>query len=515
VGKPLRVLVIEDSEDDALLLLRELRRGGYDPEHLRIETAEQMQEALKQKWDLIVSDYSLPRFDPLSALKILQERGLDIPCILVSGSVDETTILNAMRAGAADYLMKDNLMRLSAAVDRELREAEGRKDRRRLEEQFRHAQKMEAIGRLAGGVAHDFNNLLTVITGYSELLLGAGSLNDFTRSALEEIKKAAERGGTLTRQLLVFSRKQKLVPKSVNLNDLVANMEKMLGRLIGENISMVSVLRPDIGLVRADVGQFEQVLMNLVVNARDAMPDGGKLTIETSNVDLTTPQVDLAPGPHVLLAVSDTGIGMDAQTQSHVFEPFFTTKEAGKGTGLGLATVYGIVKQCSGAITVYSEPGRGTTFRIYLPRVDQALEDMSTQPQSVGSLNGSENILIVEDDPEVRRLVCEILRSKGYQVLESTRGDEAIRIAGNFSGPLPLMIADVILPEMSGPDVVRKVKETRPGIRTIFISGYTDEAVLRHGMLEPGTAFLSKPFVPEDLARKVKEVLTAPKAEIR
>jgi signal transduction histidine kinase len=509
VGKPLRVLIIEDSEDDALLLLRELRRGGYDPDHRRIETADEMQEALKQKWDLIVSDYSLPHFDPLSALTMLEEQGLDIPCILVSGSVDETTILNAMKAGASDYLMKDNLMRLPAAVDRELREADSRRETRRLQDQVRHAQKMEAIGRLAGGVAHDFNNLLTVITGYSELLLGAGALNDFTRSALDEIKKASERGGALTRQLLIFSRKQKLLPKSVNLNDLVANMEKMLVRLIGEDISLVSVLRPDLGLVRADVGLFEQVLMNLVVNARDAMPQGGKVTIETSNINLNTPQVDLSPGPHVLLAVSDSGIGMDAETQSHIFEPFFTTKEAGKGTGLGLATVYGIVKQCSGAITVYSEPGRGTTFRIYLPRVDQAIEEVSEQPRTVGSLNGSENVLVVEDDPEVRQLICEILRAKGYQVLESTRGDEAIRIAQSFRDPLPLVVADVILPEMSGPDVVRQVREAKPGIRAIFISGYTDEAVLRHGMVEPGTAFLSKPFVPEDLARKVREVLIA------
>jgi signal transduction histidine kinase len=507
VGKPLRVLVIEDDEDDALLLLRELRRGGYDPVHQRVETAQEMQEALRQKWDLIVSDYSMPHFDPLSALRMLEEQDLDIPCILVSGSVDETTILDAMKAGAADYLMKDNLMRLVAAVDRELREADIRRERRRLEEQVRHAQKMEAIGRLAGGVAHDFNNLLTVITGYSELLLGAASVSDFTRTALEEIKKAAERGGSLTRQLLIFSRKQKILPKSVNLNDLVANMEKMLVRLIGEDVELVSVLKPDLGLVRTDVGLFEQVVMNLVVNARDAMPEGGKVTIETANVSLNTPQVDLTPGPHVMLAVSDTGIGMDAETQSHIFEPFFTTKEAGKGTGLGLATVYGIVKQCAGAITVYSEPGRGTAFRVYLPRVDQPIEEVRSRPESLGSLNGSETVLVVEDDAEVRRLICEILRAKGYHILESTKGEEAIQIARGFQGPLPLVVADVILPEMSGPDVVRKVREAKPDIRALFISGYTDEAVLRHGMVEPGVMFLSKPFVPEDLARKVREVL--------
>ena len=509
MGKPLRVLLIEDSEDDALLLLRELRRGGYDPVSQRIETGAEMEQVLAQKWDLIISDYSLPHFDPLTALKILEREDLDIPCIVVSGSVDETTILTAMKAGAADYLMKDNLMRLVPAVDRELREAASRRERRRLEEQVRHAQKMEAIGRLAGGVAHDFNNLLTVITGYSELLLGAGSLPDIVRSGLEEIKRASDRGGTLTRQLLVFSRKQKLSLKSVNLNDLVSNMEKMLGRLIGENIGLFTVLRPDLGLVRADTGHFEQVIMNMAVNARDAMPDGGKLVIETSNISLGVPQADLKAGPYVLLAISDTGVGMDPETQSHVFEPFFTTKEVGKGTGLGLATAYGIVKQSGGGIRVYSEKGRGTTFRIYLPRVDQPLEQEASAPMSAGSNNGSETVLVVEDDAEVRKLICEILRGHGYRVLETRTGDEAVQTARTFAGPVQLVLADVILPEMSGPEIVRGVKQHKPGIRALFISGYTDEAMLRHGMLEKGVTFLSKPFLPEVLAKKVREVLDA------
>ena len=510
MSKPLRVLLIEDSEDDALLLLRELRRHGYEPVSQRIETGSEMEEALPRKWDLVISDYSLPHFDPLSALKILQQQDLDIPCIVVSGSVDETTILNAMKAGAADYLMKDNLMRLGPAVDRELREAASRRERRRLEEQVRHAQKMEAIGRLAGGVAHDFNNLLTVITGYSELLLGGSvALPESVRTGLEEIKKAADRGGSLTRQLLIFSRKQKLSLKSVNLNDLVANMEKMLGRLIGEDISLFTRLQPDLGLVRADVGQFEQVVMNMVVNARDAMPDGGKLTIETSNVSLQTQQPDLKPGPHVLMAISDTGIGMTPETQSHIFEPFFTTKESGKGTGLGLATAYGIVKQSNGGIRVYSEPGQGTTFRIYLPRVDQPLEAAAAEPITVHSMNGTETVLVVEDDPEVRKLICEILRGRGYRVLETRTGDEAVQVAQSHQGPVQLVLTDVILPEISGPDIVKGVKQYKPGIRALYISGYTDEAVLRHGMLEKGVTFLSKPFMPEMLVRKVREVLDA------
>jgi CheY-like chemotaxis protein len=284
-------------------------------------------------------------------------------------------------------------------------------------------------------------------------------------------------------------------------------MEKMLTRLLSADIDLVTVLQPDLGVVRTDAGQFEQVLMNLVVNARDAMPDGGKLTVETANLTLSTPQVDLDPGAYVRLAISDTGIGMDAETQSHIFEPFFTTKEAAKGTGLGLATVYGIVKQSAGSIGVYSEPGRGTTFRIYLPRVDQPLEEMTRQAEPAHAMNGSEAVLIVEDDAEVRQLICQILRARGYQVLESTKGEEAIRIARAFPHALPLVVADVILPEMSGPEVVRQVEAARPGIRALYISGYTDEAVLRHGMLEPGVMFLSKPFVPEVLARKVREVL--------
>jgi CheY-like chemotaxis protein len=349
--------------------------------------------------------------------------------------------------------------------------------------------------------------LLTVITGYSELLLSGEPADETTRSALDEIRKAAERGGSLTRQLLIFSRKQKLTPKSVDLNDLVANMEKMLRRLIGEDINLLTVLRPDLGIACTDPGQFEQVIMNVVVNARDAMPHGGRLTVETGNITLTTSQVDLQPGPYVMLAISDTGTGMDAETQSHIFEPFFTTKEAGKGTGLGLATAYGIVKQSGGSITLYSEPGHGTTFKIYLPRVDQPLEIVEPAVQATGSLQGSETVLVVEDDAEVRKLISEVLRIRGYRVLESTNGPEAIRLVQSDGTQVQLVVADVILPEMSGPEVVRHLLALKPGVPALFISGYTDEAVLRHGMLESDAAFLSKPFLPEALARKVRETL--------
>jgi two-component system cell cycle sensor histidine kinase/response regulator CckA len=509
VELPLRVLIIEDSADDALLLARELRRGGYDPVSQRVETAAEMEKALEQKWDLIISDYSLPAFDPLRALKILKDKGLDIPCIVVSGGVDETTILAAMRAGASDYVMKDNLMRLGPAVDRELREAEGRRERRRLQEQFRHAQKLEAIGRLASGMAHDFNNLLTVITGYAEMLLADNTLSASARARLDEIRSAAGRGSSLTRQLLIFSRKQPMVPKVIHLNELVSNMEKMLHRLIGEDINLKTVLDPELNSVQTDTGQFEQVIMNLVVNARDAMPGGGNLIIETQNTEFDSGlrPVGLEPGQYAMLSVTDSGIGMDAETRSHLFEPFFTTKAAGKGTGLGLATAYGIVRQSGGAISVYSEPGMGSTFRIYLPRVDAAAEAATGDAVEVRSFRGTETILLVEDDDRVRSLVRDVLRMRGYTVLECSDGREATETARVHAGPIDLLLTDVVLPEMSGPEIAKQVGALKPGVRSLFISGYADESILRHGMLEPGSKFLSKPFLPEALARKIREVL--------
>jgi signal transduction histidine kinase len=428
---------------------------------------------------------------------------------VVSGGVDETTILAAMRAGASDYVMKDNLMRLGPAVDRELREAEGRRERRRLLEQFRHAQKLEAIGRLASGMAHDFNNLLTVITGYAEMLLADNTLSGSARARLEEIRSAAGRGSTLTRQLLIFSRKQPLVPKVIHLNELVSNMEKMLHRLIGEDINLKTVLDPELGSVQTDTGQFEQVIMNLVVNARDAMPQGGNLTIETQDMEFDSgPRpLGLEPGRYAMLAVTDSGIGMDAETRSHLFEPFFTTKEAGKGTGLGLATAYGIVRQSGGAISVSSEPGMGSTFRIYLPLVDAAAEAAAGDAVETRSFPGTETILLVEDDDRVRSLVRDVLLMRGYTVLECSSGREATETARTHTGPIDLLLTDVVLPEMSGPEIAKQVAVLKPGARSLFISGYADESILRHGMLEPGAKFLSKPFLPEALARKIREVL--------
>jgi signal transduction histidine kinase len=511
---PLRVLIVEDNEDDALLLVRELGRGGYQPTFQRVQNAQELREALRESWDIILSDYSLPHFTALDALRILHEREMDIPFIAISGMVSETTILAALKAGAGDYLMKDNLTRLTAAVQRELRDAAGRRERRRLEEQLRQAQKMEAVGRLAGGVAHDFNNLLTVITGYSELLLSDASLKEAQRSAVEEVRRAAERGGALTHQLLAFSRRQPLTPKIVRLNELVLNMEKMLQRLIGEDVQLIHTQHPEAGAVKIDTGHLEQVIMNLAVNARDAMPQGGKLTIETGNVEVdaefAVTHLDLKPGPYVALAISDTGVGMDAETLSHLFEPFFTTKSPGKGTGLGLATAYGIIKQSGGSIVISSEVGQGTTVRIYLPRVG---EGAGTRPAATGAseaATGSETILVVEDEPRVRKLILDVLAVRGYRALEATCGEEALQVCGTHRGPIHLLLVDVVMPGMSGPEVARQVQAARPHIRTLFMSGYTEDAISQHGVT--GSALLQKPFVPSALAQAVRLALDASSA---
>jgi two-component system, cell cycle sensor histidine kinase and response regulator CckA len=512
---PLNVLIIEDLEDDAVLLTRVLRKGGFEPLVARVEAEQAMREALAlRKWDIIISDYSLPSFDAPRALATLKDSGQDIPFLVVSGCVDESTIIEAMKAGADDYLMKENLSRLVPAVHRELRQSDARRQRRRLEEQFRQAQKMEAVGRLAGGVAHDFNNLLTIITGYSELLLSRNQLSESDRTALDEIRRAAERGGSLTHQLLAFSRRQPLRPRVASMNDLIANMNKMLQRLIGEDIQLATIPSKHAGSVKIDPGQFEQVLMNIVINARDAMPRGGNLTIETAEVFINTDRarsyVDLQAGHYVLLSVTDSGKGMDAETRSHLFEPFFTTKEPGKGTGLGLATVYGIVKQSGGFIEVASAPGQGTNVQIYLPQAEPSTEEEPAAVSQTVSLDGSETILLVEDEPCVRAIICEILRPRGYRVLECTSGAEALQTARNFTGPIDLILTDVVMPELSGPELVRVLLGERPGTRVLYISGYTDEATVLHGLQRSDVDFLQKPFVPNELAGKIRQALQAP-----
>jgi len=383
-------------------------------------------------------------------------------------------------------------------------------EQRRLQAQLMQAQKMEAVGRLAGGVAHDFNNLLTVIISYSDLLLEDLGRDDPKREDVAAVRKAAEGAAALTHQLLAFSRQQVLQPKVLDVNATVANTEKLLRRLIGEDIQLVAKLGSGLGSVKADPGQIEQVIMNLAVNARDAMPAGGQLTIETANVEMDEAYVrghPLAqPGRYVMLAVSDTGTGMDEQTKAHIFEPFFTTKELGKGTGLGLATVYGIVKQSGGFIWLYSEPGHGTSFKIYMPRVDESAE-RATPAAAAPLPRGTETILVVEDAPAVRAVTRQVLERQGYTVLEAPNGGAALVLATKHHGPIHLLLTDVVMPGVNGRQLAEQLARPRPDMMVLFTSGYTDDSVVRHGVLESGIAYLQKPFTPDGVARKVREVL--------
>jgi len=381
---------------------------------------------------------------------------------------------------------------------------------KKLEEQYRQAQKMEAIGRLAAGVAHDFNNLLTVINGYGEIMLAAFHAADRNRGLVQEILRAGERASALTRQLLTFSRQQVLCPQVLNLNTALAQSEKMLRRLIGEDIDLRTTMDPGLGNVRADPGQIEQVLLNLAVNARDAMPRGGKISIDIRNVDLTDAEssAETPPGPYVRLSVSDSGCGMDRATKSRIFEPFFTTKGT-KGTGLGLATVFGIVKQSQGTIEVISEPGQGATFRLYFPRVADPLSLPSVPAQVPDSLHGTETILLAEDEDGVRSLIRHLLKSNGYTVLDAANGADAVRLFEQHGKSIDLLITDVVMPRMSGRQLADHVALLRPGIKVLYLSGYTDDAVVRHGVFHDQTFFLQKPFNPNTLARKVREVLEA------
>jgi signal transduction histidine kinase len=383
-------------------------------------------------------------------------------------------------------------------------------ERMHLEEQLRNAHHLEAIGRLAGGVAHDFNNILSIIMGHGELLLRTASPDDRMRNGLEQIRRAADRAASLTQQLLAFSRKQVLQPKVLDLNEAVADVQKMLARVIGEDIELLTSLHPSLSPVKADPGQVEQVLMNLAINARDAMPQGGSLTMETSNLEITAEQsrdLDLAPGRYVMLRVTDTGHGMDAATLTHIFEPFFTTKPMGKGTGLGLATVYGIVKQSGGSIQASSEPGHGTVFCIYLPAADGAIRTHPDRAAIPNVAGGSETILIAEDEPDLRELTRIFLQDAGYKVIDASSAEQAIQAAELFSGPIHVLLTDVIMPGMSGRQLAERIVITRPQTKIIYMTGYTDDMVVQHKVLEPGVQLLQKPFTRADLALKVRATL--------
>jgi PAS domain S-box-containing protein len=390
-------------------------------------------------------------------------------------------------------------------------------ERKRLEDQLRQAQKMEAIGQLAGGVAHDFNNLLTAILGYCALLLEELPAGNQTRRDIEEIRAAGERAASLTRQLLAFSRKQALRPSVLDLNEIVSNMGPMLRRLIGEDIELQTALTGESIRVRADPASIEQVLLNLALNARDAMPGGGRLTIETSPVVFdglyASTHVSVVPGDYAMLAVSDTGAGMDAPTRARVFEPFFTTKPLGKGTGLGLSTVYGIVKQSTGYVWVYSEPGIGATFKVYLPRVDSASSHQEVAPAPLRVARGSETLLLVEDESALRTMASDVLRRLGYALLVAANGHDALSLLEKHDGDVHLLVTDVVMPQMSGRQLAERVQLLHPQSRVLYMSGYADHAIVHHGVLQPGTAFLQKPFTPNALARMIRTVLDGESAD--
>lgn len=516
---PPHFLILEDNDADAELVYYALRKAGIDFVPMRVMTEESfLEEVINRPPDIILSDYSLPQFTGLQALRLVKEYNCEAPFILVTGSQTEDVAVACMKEGAADYILKSNLTRLPSAVQNALKRSQSEKEKaeaikalRKSEEQLLQSQKLEAVGRLAGGIAHDFNNLLTVIRGYSELTLKRLGEEDPLRRGIEEINSASGRAASLTHQLLAFSRKQVMQPRVLDLNSIVANIEKMLRRMIGENIEMRTVIQPDLGNVKADPGQLEQVIMNLVVNARDAMPYGGKITIETSNVYLddsyAKQYVSVGSGAHVMLAISDTGIGMDEETKQHIFEPFFTTKELGKGTGLGLSTVYGIIKQSEGSIWVYSEAGRGTTFKIYLPRVSASAEDYRLPSALNKVATGTETILLVEDADIVRKLATEVLESSGYRVLQAKSGEDALLLCEQEETRIHLLLTDVVMAKMSGKELADRLAPLRPEMKVLFMSGYTDDSIVHHGVLDPRVSFIEKPFTPGGLTQKIREVL--------
>jgi two-component system, cell cycle sensor histidine kinase and response regulator CckA len=570
-GAP-RLLIVDDEVSQMTALCETLRSHGYDTVGHTSPSA--ALDALRaQRFDLVLADLTMPGMNGIALLQAAVAIDPDLVGVIMTGEGSIASAVDAMRSGALDYILKPfrlrailpvlaralatralrlenvrlaehvrqrtteletanaelralqaelesrvlartaDLQHANEQLQREMGERHQAEEAlRRSEDQLRQAQKMEAIGRLAGGIAHDFNNLLSVILSYSELLLQ--SEDDLAgRPMIVEMNRAGERAAELTRQLLAFSRRQVLEPKVLDLNQVLAQLSTMLARVLGEDIDLKTLPQAAVATVRADPGQLEQVIMNLVVNARDAMPTGGKMTLATSSVELeeayAVDHLGVTAGPYVLLTVSDTGIGMDEATRARVFEPFFTTKPQGQGTGLGLSTVYGIVKQSGGTIWVYSEPGSGTTFKIYLPRVE---ESPSAAPaiEAPAVAGGVETILLIEDEDQVRRVATDILTPLGYRVLAARGPADAEHICAIHPERIELLLTDVVMPQMDGPQLARRISLLRPGIRVLFMSGYTDDAIVHRGLLESGTAFVAKPLTPLALARKVRAVLDAP-----
>lgn len=517
--QPLRLIHLEGNPADAELIDSTLRNAGIPCQTKRVHTREDFLAALRQGgFSLILADTTVPDFDGAAALDLARALHPDVPFLFVSGMQGEEFAVDMMQRGATDYISKQRLGRLVPSVRRTLRELDERLERKRAEDalrmsekQLRQAQKMEAVGRLAGGLAHDFNNLLTVIMGHSQVLLDELSVGSPIRAKIEEMQKAGERAANLIRQLMAFSRKQPMEPNVLPLNSVIGNVEGMLRRLIGEDIQLVIRPDPHNGHVKADPGQLEQVLMNLVVNARDAMPNGGLLAIETSQVELArTPMHHLHPlplGHYVKLTVTDTGCGMNTDVLGHLFEPFFTTKEAHKGTGLGLSTVFGIVTTCGGGIDVWSQVGHGTTFDLYFPRATPQATATSTDSPQAQPRQGSETILLVEDDNGVRDLVRRELLKTGYQVIEAKNGVEACLTATQQSYHVDLLLTDVVMPGMNGRELAEHLAVIKPNLRVLFMSGYLDDISVNSGMDPHRTTFLQKPFTPDLLLRTVRALL--------
>lgn len=511
-NRTIRILHLEDDPNDADLVRMALSSGGLNCNTTPVQTRTEFLKALEAgDMDLVMSDFALPAFDGLTALELTRAKFPTLPFILVSGTLGEELAIESLKKGATDYILKDRLSRLVPAVKRALSEVAERAERRRLEAQFIEAQKMEVVGKLAGGVAHDFNNIIGIIMGYGSLLEQKLPADSPARMDLEAIQAAAERAAALTRQLLVFGRKQPVQEAIIDLNDVVIGIEKMLRRLVDENIHFVFNPATGLGHIKADHGQIGQVLMNLVVNARDAMPRGGEVRVETANVELDEYHArrlsGLSPGNYVTLTVTDTGTGMTDDVMAHIFEAFFTTKPKGKGTGLGLATCQTIVHQFGGHISATSEVGKGSTFKVYFPQQNQPLTEVVPLPQGVLP-RGSETVLVVEDEPAVRNLSRRVLESLGYEVLTAPNGQEGLRAAREHTGrPISLVITDVIMPQMGGKVMAEWLKANNPDVKILFTSGYTDDAIAQHGVFETGMDFLPKPYTPGSLASRVRKIL--------
>ena len=512
MSDPIRVLIVEDSEDDSALLALAMERGGLEVECRRVDSRDAMRKAVKdEEFDIVLCDYVMHGFSVEAALGVLEDAEMELPVIVISGIVHTADVIEVLRSGAVDFVEKDDLARLVPAVERSLRVAEERRALHDAEDALRQAQKMEAVGQLTGGGAHDFNNLLAVVMGNAEL---RAEREEGDNQHLQAIVRAAARGAELTQRLLAFSRQQTLESKPFDMAELVSGVSDMLARTLGAPIDLKTVTAPDLKPALADSGQVENALLNLAINARDAMPEGGKLTIECMNVRLEDEYIRRTPevvaGDYVLMAVSDTGMGIPEETLQHVFEPFFTTKDVGQGTGLGLSMVYGFAKQSGGHVAIYSEVGKGTTVRLYLPQAETDQADIASSLGAEVCGGKGETVLVIEDDEEVRKFAVEALEILGYRTLDAgDAGAARDLLAEPSGGAVDLVLSDVVLPGgVSGPAFAAEIGEQHPSLKFIFMSGYPAEAASRKGLLKKTDILLGKPFRPRQLAEAIHRALT-------